>query len=434
MATSWVEVPENSHFPIQNLPYGIFSTKSDPLHRPGVAIGSHVLDLQGACQVPALAKTAAANVGAFDEETLNKFMSLEKMAWQEVRAVLVDLLRADNPALRDNTALRKKVLVPMDDVEMHLPACIGDYTDFYLCEEHARNATAIRTGFRMVAPNWKHLPVAYHSRSSSVVVSGTDVRRPWGQTTAPVEGSAIYKWLSGWWSMANPTTVAKPCAALDYELEMGCFVGGGNEMGQPIGVNDAREHIFGLVLLNDWSARDFQRWEMLPLGPFNSKNFATSISPWVVTLEALQPFLQTAPEHAPLVLPYLQENERCLHDINLQATIQPPGKPASTVTTTNFQQLYWTPQQMVAHHTYGGCNLRPGDLLGTGTVSSPGPGGGGCLLEQTWGGSRTIKLEGGDTRKYLEDGDTVTLSGFCQGDGFRVGFGECKGKILPAKQ
>ncbi|KAK9817061.1 hypothetical protein WJX72_008989 [[Myrmecia] bisecta] len=421
LMASFVDVPVNSHFPLQNLPYGVFSRRSrgaqPSIERSvGVAIGNHVLDL-AVLQKAGLFAGQLKSVDCFQKGTLNAFMQLGKPAWAKARATLTRLLSADEPTLRDNLDLKKQALVPMAEVDMHLPADIGDYTDFYASREHATNCGMMfRSKDKALSDNWLHLPVGYHGRSSSIVVSGTPVRRPRGQIVPP--------------GAAQPEFA--PCAALDFELEMACLIGSGNAQGEAISTADADDHIFGLVLMNDWSARDIQKWEYVPLGPFNGKNWATSISPWVVTLEALQPFRVAAPGQEPPILPYLEHPQRQTYDIQLEVALQPGGSDtASVITESNARHLYWTWPQMVAHHTAGGCNLRPGDLFGSGTVSCEGPKGRASLLELSWGGTQPFTLDDGMQRTYLEDGDTVTLTGFCQGDGYRVGFGSCTGTVLP---
>jgi fumarylacetoacetase len=305
----------------------------------------------------------------------------------------------------------------MAEVEMLLPADIGDYTDFYSSREHATNVgTMLRGADKALQPNWLALPVAYHGRASSVVVSGTDVRRPCGQSKPESAAAPIYG----------------PSRALDFELEMAVFIGPGNELGRPITIALAEEHLFGMVLLNDWSARDIQSWEYVPLGPFLSKNFATSISPWVVPMEALEPFRTAAPLQDPPPLPYLHDEPRTSYDIHLEVSLQ--GEKMThpqRICASNFKYLYWTSPQQLAHHTVNGCNLRPGDLLASGTISGPTPDSYGSLLELSWRGSRPLQL-GGESRTFLQDGDRVTMTAWCQGDGFRVGFGEVTGRILAA--
>lgn len=348
-------------------------------------------------------------------------MALGRPAWKEARATIQKLLSGEEPILRDNLDLQKKALVPLSQVEMVMPATIGDYTDFFSSEHHTRNCSKIFRGEFGLPPNWLHLPVAYHGRASSVVISGTDVVRPRGQSFPP---SSDGKSLPSF----------GPSARLDYELEMAFFVGPGNDLGCPVSIDTALDHIFGLVLMNDWSARDIQAWESQPLGPFLGKSFATSISPWIVTLEALEPFKCEAPKQDPPCLPYLREPDRFSYDIPIEVAIKPQGdERPSVVCRSNFKFLYWTIAQQLAHHTVNGCNLRPGDLLASGTISGPEPGSAGCLLEQSWNGTQDVPLEHGGSRKFLKDGDEIIFSGCCKGDGGIVGFGTCSGKVVPAK-
>ncbi len=415
---SFVPVPPESHFPIQNLPYGVFSRHGERRTHVGVAIGDQVLDLtvleeRGLLRVP---PPYPARV--FVGRTLNPFLTLGRASWQETRAQVSKLLRADEPTLRDDADLRKLVLVPQAEVTMHMPVAVGDYTDFYSSREHATNVgTMLRGADKALMPNWLHLPVAYHGRSSSLVVSGTDVRRPKGQSKPEGADAPVFG----------------PSRSLDFELETGVIVGPGNELGRPVSVGQAEEHLFGMVLVNDWSARDIQAWEYVPLGPFLAKNFATSVSPWVVPLEALEPFRTAGPVQDPEPLPYLRQTGPHAYDIRLEARLQTAlmDRP-HTITATNFKYLYWSMAQQLAHHTVNGCNLRPGDLLASGTVSGPTPDSLGCLLELTWRGARPLTLPSGEQRAFLQDGDRLTLTGWCQGDGYRVGFGEVTGKVLPA--
>jgi fumarylacetoacetase len=415
---SFVPVPPESHFPIQNLPYGIFRRRAGGGRRAGVAIGDRVLDLILLEERGLLAAPALRGRRVFDTGTLNAFMAQGRAAWGEVRAAVSRLLRADEPTLRDDLALREHALVPMAEVEMLLPADVGDYTDFYSSREHATNVgTMLRGPDKALMPNWLHLPVAYHGRASSVVVSGTDVRRPRGQFKPD----------------ADPAPTFGPTRSLDFELEVAAFVGPGNELGRPVPVGAAGEHLFGLVLLNDWSARDIQAWEYMPLGPFLAKNFATSISPWVVTLEALAPFRTAGPPQDPLPLPYLRTEGAQAYDIHLEVSLQSERMAGPhRVCESNFKYLYWNLAQQLAHHTVNGCNLRPGDLLASGTVSGPQPGSYGSLLELTWRGTRPLALPGGEERRFLLDGDRVTFTGWCQGAGYRVGFGAVTGRVRPA--
>jgi fumarylacetoacetase len=332
---------------------------------------------------------------------------------------LQELLQADNPTLRDNPALRQKALIPQEAVTLHLPVNIGDYTDFYSSREHATNVgNMFRGRENALLPNWLHLPVAYHGRASSVVLSGTDIHRPWGQVKPE----------------ASETPLFRASRAMDFELELGFFIGPGNDLGQPIPINAARSHIFGLVLVNDWSARDIQHWEYQPLGPFLAKNLATSISPWVVTLAALEPFRCPGPPQDPLPFSYLQSEGNWVYDIQLEVSLQSDSLPEPTVISrSNFKYMYWNMAQQLAHHTSNGCNMRPGDLLASGTISGPTPDSYGSLLELTWRGKQPLQLAPGEDRRFLEDGDRVTFTGWGQGQGYRVGFGEVTGKLFPAK-
>ena len=410
---SFVEVSPDSHFPIQNLPYGIFS-RGDGEPRVGVAIGEMVLDLAVLEEWGFFDGRQLRGKRVFSQPALNAFMGLGRPGWQEARAIIQHLLRADNPTLRDNGELRSQALIPMAEVAMHLPAAIGDYTDFYSSREHATNVGVMFRGpDYALLPNWLHLPVAYHGRASSIVISGTDVRRPYGQTVAT----------------GSTTPDFGPSREMDFELEMGFFVGPGNSLGKPIPAAEAAEHIFGMVLVNDWSARDIQRWEYRPLGPFLAKNLATSISPWVVTLEALEPFRRPGPEQEPRPLPYLRSEGDWAYDIHLEVHLQSEAmdEPA-VISRSNARYLYWNICQQLAHHTITGCNMRPGDLLASGTISGPTPDSYGSMLELAWRGERPIRLPKDEERAFLQDGDKVTLTGWCQGQGYRVGFGEVSGE------
>lgn len=417
---SFIDVPADSHFPIQNLPYGVFRPNGGGEPRVGVAIGEWVLDLAVLEAEGVFHGAALAGQRVFDRPSLNAFMALGRAAWQEARATLQHLLRHDNPALRDNAALRKLALRPMTAVTMLLPADIGDYTDFYSSRQHASNVgTMFRGPENALMPNWLHLPVAYHGRASSVVLSGVDIHRPHGQVLPAGAEAPVFS----------------ASRLLDFELEMGFFVGPGNPLGEPIPVNEAADHIFGLVLVNDWSARDIQAWEYRPLGPFLAKNFATSISPWVVTLDALMPFVCEGPAQEPRPLPYLYSPNNWSYDIQIEVRLQGEtmAEPA-TISRSNFRYLYWNICQQLAHHTITGCNTQPGDLLASGTISGPTADSYGSLLELSWRGTRPLALPGGEMRTFLEDGDRLTLTGWCQGDGYRVGFGEVTSRVLPARE
>ena len=415
---SFIDVEPDSDFPIENLPFGVFSPASGGSPRIGVAIGEWVLDLSvleasGHFRFPEF-KTQA----VFSSEVLNPFLALGRPAWRKARETIQHLLANETATLRDDAGLRDRAFHRRNKVTMHLPARIGDYTDFYSSYHHAHNVgTMLRGAENALMPNWKWLPVAYHGRASSIVVSGTDVRRPCGQIKPPDATVPIYG----------------PSRSFDYELETAFLIGPGNSLGSPVPIDQATEHIFGLVLMNDWSARDIQAWEYQPLGPFLAKNFCTSISPWVVTLDALEPFRKPLPAQDPEPLEYLRRPNDFSYDIQLEARLQTAKLDAGhVITRTNFQNLYWSISQQLAHHAVNGCNLQPGDLLASGTISGPTEESRGCMLELTWRGANPLTLPSGETRKWLEDGDRLTVSGWAQGAGFRVGFGEVTGRILPA--
>ncbi len=417
MLKSFIHASEESHFPIQNLPFCIFSTKENIEPRGGIRIGDSVLDLHLLDEFGFFGYHLGGK-GVFAKRTLNPFMSLGRPAWLEARHVVQNLLRIENPTLQ-NDDLRSMALHPVDEVTLHLPVHIGNFTDFYASREHATNVGTIFRGLEnALLRNWLHLPVGYHGRASSVVLSGTDIVRPRGQFIRNEDSQPEYS----------------PTEELDFELEMGYFVGPPSELGRPIRIENAFDHIFGMVLLNDWSARDVQRWEYRPLGPFLAKNFATTISPWVVTMEALSPFMTAGPDQDPRPLSYLHRPGPTAIDIRLEAKIQTETMSAQQVIArTNLKHIYWTIDQQLAHHASTGCNLQTGDLIGTGTISGAGPDSSGSMLEITWNGERPLELVSGEKRLYLEDGDRITLTGYCQGNGYRVGFGEATSGILPAK-
>ncbi len=415
---SFINVPKESHFPIQNLPYGVFRKKTGDTPRIGVAIGEYVLDVSVLEEAGLINTPQLQGRQYFSQPSLNRFMAAGKPVWQEARQLISKLLREDEPALRDNAVLRNSALIPMSEAEMLLPVEIGDYTDFYSSKEHATNVgTMFRGKENALMPNWLWIPVGYHGRASSVVISGTPVRRPLGQTKPDEAEEPVFG----------------PSRLLDFELEMGFFVGPANQLGEPIPVEKTMDHIFGMVLVNDWSARDIQKWEYVPLGPFLAKNFATSISPWVVTMEALEPFRCAGPTQHPQPLPYLRTPDDRSYDIHLEVQLQSQQmtNPA-TISRSNFRYMYWNICQQLAHHTITGCNVCPGDLMASGTISGPTPDAYGSMLELTWRGSNPIRLSETETRKFLADGDRVIMTGWCQGDGYRVGFGEVRGEILPA--
>ncbi|GJQ36690.1 MAG: fumarylacetoacetase [Anaerolineaceae bacterium] len=405
----FIDTHPDTDFPIQNLPFGVFSTNANPRPRVGTRLGDFVVDLSVLDEENLLGKRH----GFFADSSLNRFMASGREVWREMRQRLVRILG------EEQASFKNEAMIPIDQVHMHLPVNIGDYTDFYASREHATNVGVMFRGKEnALMPNWIHLPVGYHGRASSVILSGTDVIRPRGQ----MKGSD-----------SSPEFSAT--RQLDFELEVGFFVGTGNELGKPISIDKADEQIFGMVLLNDWSARDIQAWEYQPLGPFLAKNFATSISPWVVTMDALEPFRVRGPEQDPAPLPYLRADSVSGFDIALEVTLQSARMDApQTISRSNMKHLYWSIGQMLAHHTVTGCNMRPGDLCGTGTISGPTEDTLGSMLELTWRGERPIQLPGGETRTFLQDGDTVTIKGYCQGNGYRIGFGEVTAKILPTLQ
>jgi len=416
---SFIDVAPDSHFPIHNLPYGVFKTSASSSARIGIAIGDQVLDLSVLAEKGLLTGRKLADGEVFKEPTLNAFMGLGREAWSAARSALTTLLGADEPTLRDDAGLRAAAFHRQSAVEMGLPSAIGDYTDFYSSREHATNiGIMLRGKDNALQPNWLHLPVGYHGRSSSVVISGTDVRRPKGQTK-PADAD-------------QPTF--GPSRLMDFELEMGFFVGPGNSLGETIPIACAPDHIFGMVLVNDWSARDIQAWEYVPLGPFLSKNFATSISPWVVTMDALEPFRCAGPAQTdPEPLDYLRNPDDRAYDIHLEVQLQSQKMAApDRIATSNFRYMYWNVCQQLAHHTINGCNAQPGDLYGSGTISGPQKHERGSMMELSWRGSESIQVGDGEQRKFLADGDTVIMSGWCEADGIRVGFGEVSGTLLPA--
>jgi len=412
---SWVEVPKDSDFPIQNLPFGIF--KTDYLSPgAGVAIGNHVLDLVYLHENGFL-DGLGLPVGIFNQKELNGFLELGRKKAGEVRQRISELLRHDNEELKSNVVASELSLLNMQEVEMQLPIRIPNYTDFYSSEEHAFNVGSMfRDPKNALLPNWKHLPVGYHGRASSIVVSGTPIHRPKGQIKP--EDSVM--------------PVFCPTRKLDFELEVAFITCSETTLGSPVSVKAAEDHIFGMVLFNDWSARDIQQWEYVPLGPFLGKNFGSTISPWVVTLDALEPFRVKGPEQFPHVLPYLSVDGEKNFDLALEVFIQPPKSEPITVSRTNFKYMYWNINQQLAHHTVNGCNLQVGDLYASGTVSGPSPGSFGSMLELSWNGNRPLKMADGSERRFLEDGDTIIMKGHAEKNGVRIGFGECKGEILPS--
>lgn len=411
---TWVNVPEGSDFPMQNLPFGIFKRNNMPA-RTGVAIGTEVLDL---AQLQRSGLLAGLPPGIFETGSLNAFMTLGKPVWRSVREQLSTLLRHDCPTLRDDSSLIVKTLIAQVHVDMLLPIAVGDYTDFYASREHATNVgTMFRGKDNALMPNWLHIPIGYHGRASSIVVSGTPICRPKGQYLP--QGATIPEF--------------GPSRQLDIELEVAFVVGTGNAWGDSISVADAEEHIFGLMLFNDWSARDIQSWEYQPLGPFLGKNFGSTVSPWIVTLDALEPFRTQGPVQDTPVLPYLRTDRPGAFNIALEVKLRPMGGRDETICRSNYSHMYWTMAQMLAHHTVNGCNMRTGDICASGTISGPTEDSYGSLLELSWRGTKPIRLSDGSERKFLLDGDTIIISGHAQKGSVRIGFGECSGQILPSR-
>jgi len=413
---SFIDVAPTSDFPIQNLPYGVFSTAAPSAPRVGVAIGDHVLDL-AVLEGEGLLDLAPA-FDVFAQGSLNAFMALGPQVWSKTRARISELLRHDNSRLRDDKLLRACALLPLADVTLHLPIAVAGYTDFYSSKEHATNVGVMFRGKdNALQPNWLHMPIGYNGRASTVVVSGTKVRRPRGQLKPP--------------NAEHPSFGA--CKRLDFELEMGVVVGQASALGEMLTETQAEAMIFGFVMLNDWSARDIQQWEYVPLGPFQAKAFATSISPWVVTSEALEPFRVQGPAQEPVPLPYLRQAGAHNYDLELDVALRTPEMNAGVnISRTNFKYMYWSSVQQLVHHASSGCAMNVGDLLGSGTISGPGKHQRGSLLEISWNGSEPIELPGGARRTFLEDGDSLVMRGWCQGDGYRVGFGEVEGTIVAA--
>lgn len=411
---SWLDVPQDSDFPIQNIPFGVFLTKDDVI-TIGTRIGNHAIDL-GALQQLNYFEGIELTDDMFMQDTLNDFISDGKKTWRLVRNRIAEIFDAENPKLRDNAKQRDIIIFTMDEIEMQLPVLIGDYTDFYSSKEHATNVgTMFRDPDNALLPNWLHIPVGYHGRSSTIVPSGIPIHRPMGQTLPNGETSPVFG----------------PSRLVDFELETAFITTDANIMGENIPLHEAEDYIFGMVLLNDWSARDIQKWEYVPLGPFLAKSFASSISPWIVTMEALEPFRTKGPVQEPTPLPYLQQKGKHSFDIKLEAYITPENAEATLVSQSNFKYMYWTMSQQLAHHTSNGCRVNSGDMMGSGTISGPTPNSFGSMLELTWGGKNPIKMTDGTERKFINDSDTVTMKGFCKNSDIRIGFGEVSTKLLP---
>ncbi|KAK4551805.1 hypothetical protein LTR86_010891 [Recurvomyces mirabilis] len=424
---SWLDIDPRSDFSLYNIPFGIVSTAAREEPHTAIAIGDHILDLHVFAQGNGFSalSTIQPHQAVFSQSTLNNFAALGRPMHRVVREYLRSVLLKDGPfpdVLESNKDLRRAALIPHRQCQMHLPMRIGDYTDFYAGLHHAYNVGVLFRGpENALQPNYKHLPVGYHGRASSIVVSGTPIRRPNGQI------------------LSDPKTkkpLLAPCRKLDMELELGCFLCKPTALGRPIRIQDAQDHLFGVVLLNDWSARDIQAWEYVPLGPFNSKNFGTTISPWIVLMDALEPFATVGIQNDVKPLPYLDGRDRKLHfEIDLSVILTTSAGKSSKICTTSATNLLFSFPQMLAHHTVGGCPFNIGDLLGSGTISGEDMSAKGCLLEQSENGKISIKLEDGEERTFLDDGDTITIKGVCgDQDGALVGFGDCAGRIDPAPE
>ncbi len=415
---SWIDVKNNSDFPIQNIPFGIFSPKGKS-PRPATIIGETVIDLSVLAEEGFFDDIIDEEYDAFFASSLNDLISLGKEFTAKLRNKISELFSYDNELIRDDSELQSKLLFKQEDVEMHMPVEVGDYTDFYSSIEHATNVgTMFRDPDNALFPNWRHLPVGYHGRASSIVVSGTDIHRPNGQTLAAGEDKPVFG----------------PCRLFDFELEMAFITGKGNKLGNPVKLEDAEDYIFGMVIFNDLSARDIQKWEYVPLGPFLAKNFGSVISPWIVTLDALEPFRVKGPKQEPEVLPYLKFDGNRNFDINLEVAIQPENGDETIVSKSNHKYLYWNIAQQLTHHTVNGCNIKPGDMYASGTISGPTKDSFGSMLELSWGGKNPVSLKDGSERKFINDLDTIIMRGYAENNGVRVGFGKSVCKVLPAKK
>ncbi|WP_044398590.1 fumarylacetoacetase [Lacinutrix sp. Hel_I_90] len=411
---SWLHVDKYSDFPIQNIPFGVFLTRDDII-TIGTRIGDTAIDL-GALHQLGYFDGIPLTDDIFLQDTLNDFIADGRKTWRLVRNRIAQIFDEDNKTLQSNKKHKEVVLFRLDEIEMQLPVQIGDYTDFYSSIEHATNVgTMFRDPENALLPNWLHIPVGYHGRSSSIIPSGIPVHRPQGQTlpadaTEPVFG---------------------PSKLVDFELEMAFITTDANDIGEPIPIEEAEEYIFGLVLFNDWSARDIQKWEYVPLGPFLAKNFASCISPWIVTLDALEPYRVAGPKPLKKQLDYLQQKGKKSFDINLEVAIQPKKAKETIVSRSNFKYMYWSMAQQLTHHTVNGCPVNSGDMMGSGTISGATPDSYGSMLELTWRGEKPLKMADGTERKFINDNDTVIMRGYCEKDGTRIGFGEVSTKLLP---
>ena len=411
---SWIEIPQDSDFPIQNIPFGIATQKNAKEGRVVTRIGDTVIDISQLGELGYLNELGI-DISVFYEDKLNAFIELGKETTRTVRDRISDLFKAGNTEIKEDD--KKSILTSINEIDMLMPVQVGDYTDFYSSEQHAYNVGCMfRDPNNALMPNWKHLPVGYHGRASSIKVSGTPFHRPKGQQKPNDDEPPVFG----------------PCKLLDFELEMTFVIGKSTQLGESVSTKEAEDYIFGVALFNDWSARDIQKWEYVPLGPFLAKNFATHVSPWIVTLDALDPFKVAGDKQDPQVLPYLEFEGDKNYDIDLEVYIQPEGEKETKISTSNFKYMYWNMCQQLAHHTVNGCDINIGDMMASGTISGPNEGQYGSMLEITWKGTKPVKMNDGSERKFIQDGDTVIMRGYGIKNGVRIGFGEVAAKVLPA--
>lgn len=412
---SWIKVSSDSDFPVQNIPFGVFKTENINA-RVGTRIGDKVVDLN-ALYVLGYLNNLPFQQEDFDAPSLNRMMKKGKSATADLRNRLSKLFNSENKDLAGNAHHVEQVLFDADKVEMCMPVEVGDYTDFYSSRDHATNVgTMFRDPDNALLPNWLHIPVGYHGRASSIIPTGQPIKRPKGQQKPNEDEGPVFG----------------PCKLLDFELEMAFVTFDGKPLGDSISTNEAKDYIFGMCIMNDWSARDIQKWEYVPLGPFLAKNFASSISPWIVTMDALEPFSIPGPKQDPKVLPYLEYEGNYHYDIDLEVGIKPENGEETTVCNSNYKYMYWNMAQQLAHHTVNGCNVRCGDMMASGTISGPDRSSFGSMLEISWRGTKPFPMKDGSERKFIQDNDTVIMRGYCQKDGVRIGFGEVSTKVLPA--
>ncbi len=416
---SWLVVEEKSDFPIQNIPFGIFKPNNRTNPQAGTRIGNFVIDLAAIAEKGYFKEEGVEHKNVFYQVTLNDFIALGKPIWQGVRNKISEIFNLENQEIWNTEDFKEGVFHHASEVEMLMPVKVGDYTDFYSSIEHATNVGIMfRDPKNALLPNWRHIPVAYHGRASSIVVSGAEIHRPVGQTKSDDREMPDFG----------------PSRSFDFELEMAFITGKPTELGERITVEKAKDHIFGLALFNDLSARDIQRWEYVPLGPFLSKNFGSVISPWIVTLDALEPFVVKGPKQEPGVLPYLHYEPASNYDIKLEVLLENDSFKSHKISRSNFKYMYWNMFQQLAHHTVNGCNINVGDMYASGTISGPTPSSYGSMLELSWKGTKPLQMPDGTERKFINNNDTIIMKGFAEKDGVRIGFGECRTKVLPARE